>query len=205
MAPAKNLTRHKGHVSRAQRETLLGQRGAVIWLTGLSGSGKSTIGYNLEKRLVSMGRAAYVLDGDNVRHGLNSDLGFSPEDRDENIRRVGEAAALFADAGIFAIAGFISPYTDGRNRARERSGAAFIEVYLDVPVAVCEARDPKGLYRKARAGEITNFTGVNAPYEAPSDPELRLDTDALDVDQCVDRIIGYLDQHGFLRGPEATA
>lgn len=198
MAPAKNLTRHKGHVTRQQREALVGQRGAVVWLTGLSGSGKSTLGYALERRLVELGRPAYVLDGDNVRHGLNSDLGFAPGDRDENIRRVGEVAALFADAGIIAIAGFISPYVEGRNRARERAGRSFIEVYLDVPVSVCEARDPKGLYKKARAGEILNFTGVNAPYEQPETPEVRLDTDALDVGQCVDRIVAYLDAEGFL-------
>ncbi|HUH00382.1 MAG TPA: adenylyl-sulfate kinase [Kofleriaceae bacterium] len=206
MPPARNLTRHRGNVTRDQREGLLGQRGAVIWLTGLSGSGKSTLAYALESRLVLEERhPAYVLDGDNVRHGLCSDLGFSPGDRDENIRRVGEAAALFADAGVIAIAGFISPYEQGRERARDRAGAScFIEVYLDVPVSVCEERDPKGLYKKARAGEIPNFTGVSAPYEAPADPELRLDTAALDVEECVDQIVEYLRAQGFLAAPEAA-
>jgi adenylylsulfate kinase len=206
MPPAKNLTRHRGNVSRDQREGLLGQRGAVIWLTGLSGAGKSTLAYALEARLVLEERhPAYVLDGDNVRHGLCSDLGFTPEDRDENIRRVGEAAALFADAGVIAIAGFISPYLEGRERARDRAGKSrFIEVYLDVPVSVCEDRDPKGLYKKARAGEIPNFTGISAPYEAPASPELRLDTHALDVEQCVDRIVDYLRGEGFLSAPEVS-
>lgn len=198
MSPAKNLTRQAGTVTQAQRQALASQRGCVVWLTGLSGSGKSTIAYALEQRLITLGHIAYVLDGDNVRQGLCSDLGFSAEDRDENIRRVGEAAALFADAGIIAIAGFISPYMAARKRARERTGPAFIEAYLDVPVAVCEARDPKGLYRRARAGEITNFTGVSAPYEEPNQPELRLDTESLDVNECVDRVIQYLDQEGFL-------
>ncbi len=203
MAPATNLTRHRGHVSRPEREALLGQRGAVLWLTGLSGSGKSTIAFALERRLLDQGHAAYVLDGDNVRFGLNSDLGFSPADRDENIRRVGEAAALFADAGMLAIAGFISPYGAHRDRARDRAVGRFIEIYLDVPVSVCEERDPKGLYRKARAGEIANFTGVSAPYEAPDSPELRLDTADLSVDDCVDRIVDYLTAEGYLRGPDA--
>ncbi len=188
----RNLTRHRGLVDPDERERLLGQRGAVIWLTGLSGAGKSTIAYALERRLIADRHPAFVLDGDNVRLGLCSDLGFSPADRDENIRRVGETAALFADAGVIAIASFISPYRAGRDRARAMAGDRFIEVFLDVGVDVCERRDPKGLYRKARAGEIPEFTGVSAPYEAPLAAEVTLDTDALEVDQCVDQLIGYL-------------
>ena len=198
--PDKHLTRHKGAITRAQREVLLGQGGAVIWLTGLSGAGKSTIAFALEHRLVENGNAAYTLDGDNLRHGLCADLGFTPADRNENIRRVGEAAALFADAGVLAIASFISPYRAGRERARERTGdVRFIEVYLDVSVDVCEARDPKGLYKKARAGEIAEFTGVSAPYEEPTDPTIRLDTDSLSIEQCVDRIFEHLVDEGFVR------
>jgi adenylyl-sulfate kinase len=197
---APHLTRQRGHVDGSERRQLLGQRGAVIWLTGLSGSGKSTIAYALERRLLDDRRAAYVLDGDNVRHGLCSDLGFSPRDREENIRRIGEVAALFADAGLFAITAFISPYRTDRDRARARAGTVFIEVHLDVGVEVCERRDPKGLYRKARAGEIPEFTGVSAPYEAPLAAELSLDTDALEVDDCTGRIVDYLLERGFL-GP----
>lgn len=197
---SRHLTLHKGHVSPEQRAALLGQQGAAIWMTGLSGSGKSTLGYALEERLVSRGRMSYVLDGDNVRHGLSSDLAFSPADRAENIRRVGEVAALFADAGVLVISSFISPYRADRATARERVGAdRFIEVYLDVPVSVCEERDPKGLYKKARAGDIPNFTGISAPYEPPESSELRVDTAELSVDACVDRIIAYLEQGGFLR------
>lgn len=194
----RNLTRTYGHVAPEERHRLLGQRGAVVWLTGLSGSGKSTLAYALERALVSSGHMAYVLDGDNVRHGLCADLGFSPEDRDENIRRVGEAAALFAQAGVIAIASFISPYREGRDRARSRVGdTRFIEVHLDVPLEVCERRDPKGLYARARAGEIAEFTGISAPYEHPPAPELTIDTDAHDVDACVDMILAYLKEQGF--------
>ena len=197
---SRHLTLHKGHVSAEQRATLLGQQGATIWMTGLSGSGKSTLGYALEERLVSRGRMSYVLDGDNIRHGLSGDLGFSPADRAENIRRVGEVAALFADAGVLVISSFISPYRADRATARQRVGSdRFIEVYLDVPVSVCERRDPKGLYKKARAGDIPNFTGISAPYENPENPELRMDTDALSVPGSVDTIIDYLERGGFLR------
>jgi adenylyl-sulfate kinase len=188
-----------GHVAEHERAELLGQRGAVVWLTGLSASGKSTIAYALERRLVSAGHAAYVLDGDNVRHGLNADLGFSPEDRDENIRRVGETTALFAEAGVIVVAAFISPYRAGRDRARQAVGPErFLEVFLDAPLEVCERRDPKGLYKKARAGEIPNFTGIDAPYERPAAPEMMLDTDTLGVEDCVDRIVKTLAMRGFL-------
>ncbi len=195
-----NVTEQTGQVSRQERAELLGHRGAVIWLTGLSGSGKSTLAYALERRLISAQYAAYVLDGDNLRHGLCADLGFSPADRDENIRRVGRAAALFADAGVLVMAAFISPYREGREQARLMAGPdQFIEVYLDVPLAVCERRDPKGLYEKARAGRIQDFTGVSAPYEAPTAPDLTLDTDANDVSTCVDAVVEHLSRGGFLR------
>ena len=194
----RNLTLQRSQVAASGRAVLLGQKGAVIWLTGLSGSGKSTIAFALERRLTGSRHLTYVLDGDNVRHGLCSDLGFSPADRTENIRRIGEVAALFADAGMLIITSFISPYQSDRDLARTRvPGGKFIEVFLDVPVEVCERRDPKGLYKKARAGEIAQFTGVSAPYEQPTEPELILDTDALAVEACVDRIVGYLDEHGF--------
>lgn len=188
---AENLTWHEGAVPRAERSRVTGGEGATVWLTGLSGSGKSTIAAELERRLVASGRAAYRLDGDNVRHGLNADLGFSAEDRSENIRRIGEVARLFADAGIVALVPVISPYRADRDRARAIHAAAdlaFLEVFVDTPLEVCEARDPKGLYAKARAGEISAFTGVDDPYEAPTDPELVIDTTKTTVEEAVDRI-----------------
>jgi adenylylsulfate kinase len=195
---SRNITLQRSLVAARDRAQLLSQRGAVIWLTGLSGSGKSTIGYALERRLNGARHLTYVLDGDNVRHGLCSDLGFSPQDRTENIRRIGEVAALFADAGLIIITSFISPYRSDRELARQRVPAGkFIEVFLDVPVEVCERRDPKGLYKKARAGEIPEFTGISAPYERPVAPELSLDTDSLDLDACVDTIVRYLETNGF--------
>jgi bifunctional enzyme CysN/CysC len=168
-----NVVWHVGSVARADRPS----QGATLWFTGLPGSGKSTVAAEVERALVTAGRAAYLLDGDNVRHGLNADLGFSPADRTENIRRIGEVARLFADAGVVALVPVISPYRADRARARaihEDLGLPFVEVFVDTPLAVCEARDPKGLYAKARAGEITGFTGVDDPYEAPERPDLRL-------------------------------
>ena len=168
---------HGSDLRRDQRESLLDQGGCVIWLTGLSGSGKSTIARELEQRLVKEGRFAYVLDGDNVRHGLNRDLGFSAEDRKENIRRIGEVAHLFADAGAIAIVAFISPYQADRDLARQIADKRpFIEAYVSTGLETCEQRDVKGLYAKARAGEIKDFTGISAPYEAPENPELTIDT-----------------------------
>jgi bifunctional enzyme CysN/CysC len=168
-----NVVWHRGVVDRADRPSA----GATVWFTGLSGSGKSTVAAELERALVAAGRPAYLLDGDNLRHGLNADLGFTAADRSENIRRVGEVARLFADAGVVALVPVISPYRADRDRARsihEAVGVPFVEVFVDTPLEVCEARDPKGLYAKARAGEIKGFTGIDDPYEAPLHPDLRL-------------------------------
>lgn len=176
-AASPNVVWHASSIERAKRIESTGQVGATVWLTGLSGSGKSTIAMALEELLVAGGQSAYVLDGDNLRHGLNGDLGFSPADRSENVRRVGEVARLFADAGVVAVVPLISPYRADRDRAREAhvaAGVPFFEVFVDTPIEVCEERDPKGLYAKARAGEITGFTGIDDPYEAPLAPELRL-------------------------------
>jgi bifunctional enzyme CysN/CysC len=171
-----DVTWHAGHVDRADRPSL----GATVWFTGLSGSGKSTVAHELERLLVAGGRPAYVLDGDNLRHGLNGDLGFSAEDRAENVRRVGHVARLMADAGIVALVPLVSPYRADRDLVRamhDEAGLAFVEVFVDTPIEECERRDPKGLYAKARAGEITGFTGIDDPYEAPVSPELVLRPD----------------------------
>jgi len=174
---ATNITWHEGHVNREEREKLLSQKGALIWTTGLRGSGKSTIAYTLEHALVQRGHLCYVLDGDNIRHGLNKNLGFSAEDREENIRRLGEVGKLFVDTGVITITAFISPYRADRNIARETVGPdSFFEVFCDTPLEVCEERDPKGLYKKARAGELKGFTGIDDPYEAPEKPEMVIDT-----------------------------
>ena len=194
-----NLTWHVGEVDKDARAAAHGHRGAVLWFTGLSGSGKSTIGHRVERMLVARGAFAYVLDGDNIRHGLNSDLGFAPEDRVENIRRIGEVARLFADAGALVVSAFISPYRADRDRIRALLGdGEFVEVFVDTPLEVCEARDPKGLYKKARAGEIQNFTGLDAPYEAPTAPEVHLRTATLTVDEASAQVIRYLEEHNVL-------
>lgn len=200
---ATNVVWHHGHVERGGREKLLGQKGCTIWLTGLPSSGKSTVGFSLEHLLVQQGRMAYVLDGDNIRHGLNKNLGFSAEDRAENIRRIGEVAKLFADAGIITITSFVSPYRADRDLVRKlheeaKPALPFIEVYIDTPVNVCEERDPKGLYKKARAGEIKNFTGVDDPYEAPLKPELVLKTAEKKLEVCVAELASYLQKQGIL-------
>jgi bifunctional enzyme CysN/CysC len=175
---------HEGAVKRADRASVTGGPGATVWLTGLSGSGKSTIAYAVEEQLVADGRAAYVLDGDNLRHGVNSDLGFSKEDRTENIRRVGEIARLMADAGLVVLVPVISPYQADRAQVRrkhEEIGLRFVEVFVDTPLEVCEERDPKGLYARARAGEITGMTGIDDPYETPVEPDLCIDGSAVSV------------------------
>ena len=194
-----NITWHEGHVERADRERLLGQRGVTVWLTGLSGSGKSTIAVAAEKALIDRGHMAYVLDGDNIRHGLNKNVGFSPEDRTENIRRIGEVAKLFSEAGVIVFASFVSPYRADRDAARElMEPGDFVEVYVAASVETCESRDVKGLYAKARAGEIPEFTGVSAPYEEPKKAELVLDTGGQTVDESVSELLAYLQEVGYL-------
>ncbi len=198
---ATHITWHAGHVARADREKLLGQRGVTVWLTGLSGSGKSTIAVAAEAELVRRGRHVYVLDGDNVRHGLNKNLGFSPEDRSENIRRIGEVAKLFTDAGVIVLTSFISPYRADRDGVRAiLADGDFVEVHVSATVETCESRDVKGLYEKARAGEIPEFTGISAPYEAPERPELVLDTNTQSVEESVAALVGHLEKKGYLSG-----
>lgn len=199
---ATNITWHEGHVERNDRYALLKQKGATIWLTGLSASGKSTIAYTVEHALIERGHLAYVLDGDNIRHGLNKNLGFSPADRTENIRRIGEVAKLFADAGVLTLTSFISPYRTDRDmvrQAHEAAGLPFIEVFVSASVDVCETRDPKGLYKKAKAGEIREFTGISAPYEEPQNPELVLDSGNLTPQQCAEIILAYLVVKGLVQ------
>ena len=196
-APASqlNLTRHYGNVSKEQRERLFGHRPVTLWLTGLSAAGKSTLAYALEQRLTEAGHACFVLDGDNVRHGLNRDLGFSPEDRSENIRRIAEVAKLLNEAGLLVITAFISPYREDRQSAREIIGEErFLEVFVDASLATCEQRDPKGLYGKARAGELAEFTGVSSPYEPPVSPDIHLQTDRQSSEECLDAVFAYLQQ-----------
>jgi adenylylsulfate kinase len=198
---ATNITWHEGHVERKDREQLLKQRGATVWFTGLSGSGKSTVAFTVEHALVERGHLAYVLDGDNVRHGLNKNLGFSPGDREENIRRLGEVAKLFADAGVLTFTSFISPYRKDRDRAREiheEAGLPFIEIFVSAPLEVCEQRDPKGLYQKAREGKIPEFTGISAPYEEPLKPEIVLDVAKLSPQEAAAEVINYLTEKKLL-------
>ena len=188
-------------MSRGDRSAMLGHGAATLWFTGLSGSGKSTIAIAVERELMNRGKQAYVLDGDNVRQGLNKNLGFSPEDRTENIRRIGEVAKLFNDAGVIVLTAFISPYRSDRNGVRDAlPDGEFIEVLVDCPLEECEKRDVKGLYQKARAGEIPEFTGISAPYEAPEAPELVLKTGESSVDECVAQVIDSLTQRGLLDG-----
>ena len=199
MAKSSNVTWHAGHVTAADRQELMNCKGCLLWFTGLSGSGKSTVARALEAKLVSLGFPAYVLDGDNIRHGLNGDLGFSPEDRKENIRRITEVASLFVDAGLITVTAFISPYQADRDYARNRLKAGeFLEIHISTSLEACEARDPKGLYQKVRKGEITQFTGIDAPYEAPITPELRLDTAALSLEAAVDELVGLLTEKGII-------
>ena len=191
---------HEG-LSRETRFEKLRAKGATLWFTGLSGSGKSTVATALEKMLIERGKHAYRLDGDNLRHGLNSDLGFSPEDRSENIRRVGEVSVLMADSGCLVLSSFISPYQKDRNQIRklhEKHGLPFIEVFIDASVEVCESRDPKGLYKKARSGEIPSFTGITAPYEAPTEPELHIETGACSIEDAAQACIEALVQRSIL-------
>jgi len=200
----RNIVRHDGVVSRQDRERLIGQKGCVAWFTGLSGSGKSTVARATEELLTKSGRFVYVLDGDNVRHGLCSDLGFSDDDRTENIRRIGHVAAILADAGAIVLTAFISPFRADRAQVREVVGDNdFLEVFVDAPLNVCESRDPKGLYKKARSGEIPEFTGISSPYEQPEQPALQLPTGQLSLDECAASVQDMLTQRGFLSPPSA--
>jgi adenylylsulfate kinase len=201
---SKHIVWHPGMVTKEDREAIVGHKACTIWLTGLPASGKSTIAVALEKALWERGVHAFVLDGDNIRHGLNRDLGFSPEDRVENIRRIGEVAKLFTTAGVVNITAFISPYRADRDRVRAlMQPGEFIEVYVSCPVEVCEQRDPKGHYKKARAGEIREFTGVSAPYEPPLNPEITLHTDRHTEQECVQQLLTYLEEHGYIPRAES--
>ncbi|WP_342511880.1 adenylyl-sulfate kinase [Sporosarcina sp. FSL K6-1522] len=193
MATATNITWHESEVTKAKRREAKGHKSAILWFTGLSGSGKSTISVALETALYTKGIHTYRLDGDNVRFGLNKNLGFSPEDRTENIRRIGEVAKLMVDAGLFTLTAFISPYLEDRAQVRELVEAdEFIEIYVKARLETCEQRDPKGLYKKARLGEIKGFTGIDAPYEEPCNPDILIDADVLSIEEAVEVILHYL-------------
>jgi adenylylsulfate kinase len=194
-----NIVWHEATVTRERREKMNRHRAKLLWFTGLSGSGKSTLAHALEEELHQRGCRTYVFDGDNVRHGLCSDLGFSTDDRSENIRRIGEMAKLFVDAGVIALTAFISPIREDRDRTRGLfPHGDFIEVYVSCPLEVCEARDVKGLYKKARAGEIANFTGISSPYDAPEKPEITIETQDREIEACVSELIGALEQRGVI-------
>ncbi|MCG7965152.1 MAG: adenylyl-sulfate kinase [Candidatus Thiodiazotropha taylori] len=194
-----NIVWHQATVTRDRREKMNLHRAKLLWFTGLSGSGKSTLAHALEERLHQRGCRTYVFDGDNVRHGLCNDLGFSVEDRTENIRRIGEMSKLFVEAGVIALTAFISPIREDRNRARELFVAGdFIEVYIKASIETCESRDVKGLYKKAREGIIKNFTGISSPYEAPENPEIVVDTENREVDECVDSLLAALEEQGVI-------
>ena len=198
VAKRRNLTWHHAEITREDRERRSGHKGCVVWFTGLSGSGKSTLAHAVEEVLFERGCHVYVLDGDNVRHGLNKDLGFSPADRVENIRRIGEVAKLFMQAGVIAMTAFISPYRDDRRIARSLVGDSFLEVYVKCDLDVCERRDPKGLYRKARNGEIKEFTGISAPYEEPANPELIVDTGRETLEETTQKVLNLLETRGVI-------
>ncbi|HEY3964924.1 MAG TPA: adenylyl-sulfate kinase [Planctomycetaceae bacterium] len=196
---ATNVHWHEHSVSKAERFQLSGHKGAILWFTGLSASGKSTVANTVDHKLHSLGKRSYVLDGDNIRMGLNKNLGFSAEDRAENIRRIGEVAKLFTNAGVITLTAFISPYRADRNAVRALLGPGeFVEVFMDTPIEICEARDPKGLYKKARAGQLKGFTGIDDPYEAPEKPELVLDGGKKSIDECADDVMKYLQAGGLL-------
>jgi adenylylsulfate kinase len=198
-----NTVWHHASVTRARREELNGHRGAVIWFTGLSGSGKSTIAHEVEERLHKLGCRTFVFDGDNVRHGLCGDLGFSIQDRSENIRRIGEMVKLFVEAGVVALTAFISPLCKDRERVRQRVGENdFIEIYCRCPIEVCASRDTKGLYQRARAGVVKDFTGISSPYEPPERPDLILDTGSQSLELCVDRVVALLLKRGVMHTTE---
>ncbi|MDQ1257179.1 MAG: adenylylsulfate kinase [Candidatus Hydrogenedentes bacterium] len=195
---SKNITWHAGQITKEDRERLNGHKAAVIWFTGLSACGKSTLALAVEEALFERGCRAIVLDGDNIRHGLNKNLGFSPEDREENIRRIGEVANLFIQAGVIAMTAFISPYRADRDKARALAPNDFIEVFVKCDIGICEQRDPKGLYQKAREGKIPEFTGISAPYEEPLNPELIVDTGVLSIEESVAQVMGLLETRGIV-------
>ena len=198
---AKHIYPHEGVVKREHRERLLGQRGVTLWFTGLSGAGKSTLAVAVEEALHKLGNLTYILDGDNIRSGINNNLSFSPEDRKENIRRIAEIAKLFREAGVITLTAFISPYREDRQLARDLAGSDdFIEVFADASLDSCEQRDPKGLYKKARAGQIPEFTGISAPYEAPENPELHVRTDQHSIEECVEMVLSYLREKKLIQG-----
>lgn len=197
---ATNVTWHEHQVSKDDRFKLKGHKGAVLWFTGLSGCGKSTIANAVDRKLYQAGKHTFVLDGDNIRMGLNKNLGFTPEDRAENIRRIGEVAKLFTHAGTITLSAFISPYRADRKQVRDLMGPGeFIEIYVNASLETCEKRDPKGLYKKARAENLPNFTGISAPYEIPENPELVLDSNNKGVDELANEVVAYLEKNGYLR------
>ncbi|AXX90465.1 adenylyl-sulfate kinase [Arcobacter suis] len=199
----KNIIWHNQNVTKDKRLTLLNQKPCILWFTGLSGSGKSTIANAVEAELFKRGRKTYLLDGDNVRHGLNKDLGFSESDRIENIRRIGEVSKLFVDSGLIVLTAFISPFKSDRQIAKSLVNYhEFIEIFIDTPLEICEQRDPKGLYKKARDGAIKNFTGISSPYEEPLEPQIHIKTNKNTVQECVDKIIYYLIKFGYIQGNE---
>lgn len=194
-----NIHKHKYNLSKSDRKSLLKQSSPVIWLTGLSGSGKSTIANALSNRLYNNQNLSYVLDGDNIRSGLNKDLGFSDNDRKENIRRISEVAKLFSDSGLITVTAFISPFIEEREKAKEIIGEDFCEIFVKASIETCEERDPKGLYKKARAGQIPNFTGLDSPYESPVNPDLVLDTNSNTLEECVNLIIEYMVEKNWIK------
>jgi len=199
---ASNITWHAHTVTKADREGLLGHRGVTLWFTGLPSSGKSTIANEVAHLLHERGCLTVVLDGDNIRHGLNKNLGFSPEDREENIRRIGEVAHLFAETGVITLTAFISPYRADRNKARALAEPGdFIEIFVDTPLEICEQRDPKGLFEKAKAGELPEFTGISAPYEPPLSPEIHLRAGERAVRECAAEVVVYLEERGIVPSP----
>lgn len=194
-----NIVWHDHAVSNEERGRLKSQRPAVLWFTGLSGSGKSTVANAVERKLLALNKHSYLLDGDNVRHGLNKDLTFTDADRIENIRRIGEVAKLFVDSGLLVLTAFISPFISDRKQVRDQvADKLFIEIFIDTPISICESRDPKGLYKKARAGEIKHFTGIDSDYEIPPNPEIHVHTARYSVEECADQIINYLNKNGYL-------
>ncbi|WP_040982436.1 adenylyl-sulfate kinase [Oceanobacillus jeddahense] len=199
MTDSQNIEWHYSKVTKEQRRDLNNHKSAIVWFTGLSGSGKSTISVELEKELHHLGVRTYRLDGDNIRHGLNKDLGFGPDGRKENIRRIGEVSKLMVEAGLIVLTAFISPYREDRNEVRKMMGhGEFIEVFVNASIKTCEARDPKGLYQKVRAGKMKGFTGVDAPYEAPVNPEIIVNTDVESIEESVQKLMSYLKKKGYL-------